>query len=62
MFCCKQGGMLSQVLKALSVVSVLLAGWGFVQGDIWLASTQWLLIALIFSSWAIYLKLEEGKK
>jgi len=55
---CKQGKMCSQVLKATSVVCVLLAGWGFAQGDVWLASTQWLLIALVLGVWAIYLKIE----
>ena len=61
MFCCKQDKMFVMVAKALSLVSVLLAAWGFAWGDVWLASTQWLLIALVFSTWAIYLKLEEKK-
>ena len=50
--------MISQVLKAVSVVCVLLAALGFAWGDVWLASTQWLLIALVFGVWAIYLKIE----
>ena len=55
---CKQGKMLSQILKAVSVACVFFAAWGFAQGDVWLASTQWLLIALVFGVWAIYLKIE----
>jgi len=56
---CEHGKMPSKIAKALSVIAVLLAAWGFVQQDVWLASTQWLLIALVFGTWAIYLKLDE---
>jgi len=40
-----------------AVVSVILAGVGWLGTDIWLASTQWLLVALVLGAFAIYLKL-----
>jgi len=40
-----------------SVFSVLFAAEGWLGPDIWLASTQWLLVALVLVAFAIYLKL-----
>lgn len=40
-----------------SVVAVLLAAEGWIGPDIWLASTQWLLVALVLAAFAIYLRL-----
>jgi hypothetical protein len=48
---------LSKYLTYGAVVAVLLAAEGWVGPDIWLASTQWLLIALVLVAFAIYLKL-----
>lgn len=48
----------SQILMGLSVLAVVLAGWGFAVADIWLASTQWLLVAAIIACFGIYIKLE----
>lgn len=48
----------SQVLVALAVVAVGLAGIGYLGTDIWLASTQWLLVAAVLALFGIYLKLE----
>lgn len=48
---------LSQILILGAVVSVALAGVGYVGIDIWLASTQWLLVASVSALFAIYLKL-----
>lgn len=39
-----------------SVVSVVLAGVGYLGTDIWLASTQWLLVAAVLALFGIYLK------
>ncbi len=41
----------------VSVLSVILAGVGAMGTDIWLASTQWLLVAAILALFGIYLKL-----
>jgi hypothetical protein len=46
----------SQVLMAGAVVSVILAGVGWLGTDIWLASTQWLLVAGVLALFGIYLK------
>jgi hypothetical protein len=47
----------SRYLTYGAVLAVLLAGEGWVGPDIWLASTQWLLVALVLVAFAIYLKL-----
>ncbi len=41
-----------------AVGSIVLAGVGWVGTDIWLASTQWLLVALVLAAFGIYLKLK----
>lgn len=43
---------------ALAVVAVILAGIGYLGIDIWLASTQWLLVAAVLALFGVYLKLE----
>lgn len=47
---------LSTVLVAGAVIAVVLAVIGAVGQDIWLASTQWLLIAAVLVGLGIYLK------
>jgi len=47
----------SQVLVAGAVISVILAGIGYLGVDIWLASTQWLLVAAVLALFGIYLKM-----
>lgn len=49
---------ISQVLMSLAVVAVVAAGWGFLVSDIWLASTQWLLIAAVLAAFGLYAKME----
>lgn len=44
----------------LSIVCVVLALVGSLGVDLWLASTQWLLIALLLVSFAIYFLVEAG--
>lgn len=47
----------SKVLIAGAAVAVVLSGIGYLGYDIWLASTQWLLVAAVLSLFAIYAKL-----
>jgi len=49
---------LAKVLMGASMAAVLLAAVGWMGTDIWLASTQWLLIAAILACFGIYIKLE----
>lgn len=46
----------SQLLMAGSVIAVLLAALGYTGTDIWLASTQWLLVAAVLALFGIYTK------
>lgn len=48
----------SQVLVSGSAIAVLLAGLGYLGTDIWLASTQWLLVAAVLAILGVYTKLE----
>lgn len=45
----------SQILMLGALVSVLLSAFGWVGSDIWLASTQWLLVATVLALFGIYL-------
>lgn len=40
-----------------AIVAVLLAAEGWIGPDIWLASTQWLLVAAVLGLFGVYLKL-----
>lgn len=46
----------SQVLVVASVACVIFAGYGFLFGDVWLASTQWLIAAAVLGAWAVWVK------
>lgn len=49
---------LSLPLFLLSLVPLGLAAYGaFAANDIWLASTQWLLVALVLGVYSVYTKL-----
>lgn len=48
---------LSQILIGGAVISVILAGVGYMGIDIWLASTQWLLVAAVLALFGVYTKL-----
>ncbi len=50
--------MMSQVLMGLALVAVILSAIGSLGSDIWLASTQWLLVAAVMALFGIYLKVE----
>lgn len=49
----------SKVLIILALVAVLAAAWGFLFADIWLASTQWLLIAIVLVAFGLYTRMEK---
>lgn len=46
----------SQILMSASLISIVLAGVGYLGTDIWLASTQWLLVAVVLALFGVYLK------
>ena len=47
----------SQIFVGVAVLSVVLAGIGYLGTDIWLASTQWLLVAAVLALFGIYAKM-----
>ncbi|MFV1917104.1 MAG: hypothetical protein ACC618_01275 [Patescibacteria group bacterium] len=49
--------LVSQILMGSAVISVLLAGIGYLGIDIWLASTQWLIVAAVLALFGVYLKM-----
>ena len=44
-------------LVGLSAIAVILSIIGAFGTDIWLASTQWVLIATVLAIWAVYIKI-----
>jgi len=48
---------LSQVLMVSSLVCVVFSAIGYLGYDIWLASTQWLLVASVLALFGVYTKL-----
>lgn len=54
----KNFGLVSKVLIWGAVVSVVFSGIGSLGTDIWLASTQWLLVAAVLALFGVYTKLE----
>lgn len=49
---------ISQLLISLSALAIVAAGWGFLVADIWLASTQWLLVAAVLAVFGLYTRME----
>lgn len=49
---------LSKYLMYGAVIAVLFSAEGWLGTDIWLASTQWLLVASVLGLFAVYLKLD----
>jgi hypothetical protein len=47
----------SDLLILASVAAVVLSATGYLWQDIWLASTQWLLVAAILALFGVYFKL-----
>jgi len=52
----KDAQQLSQALMVGSVVAIVFAALGATGTDIWLASTQWLLVAVVLIGFGIFLK------
>lgn len=52
----KDRSMFSQILIGGAVLAVILAATGYMGVDIWLASTQWLLVAAVLALFGLYLK------
>ena len=50
----------SQLLVSGSVIAILLATLGYLGIDIWLASTQWLIVAAVLGILGVYAKLESN--
>lgn len=53
--------LVSQILIGGATISVLLAAVGYLGTDIWLASTQWLLVAAVLALFGVYLKMSSLK-
>ena len=49
--------MMSQVLMGGAAIAVILAGVGYLGTDIWLASTQWLLVAIVLALFGMYARM-----
>jgi uncharacterized membrane protein len=54
----QNNNMFSQVLMGGALLSVVLSAIGYLGTDIWLASTQWLLVAAVLALFGIYMKVE----
>lgn len=52
----KDSELVSQIFMGAAAISVLFAAIGYTGSDIWLASTQWLLVAAILALFGIYFK------
>lgn len=48
--------LVSRVLIFTSFVAVVFSGIGYLGTDIWLASTQWLIVATVLALFGIYFK------
>lgn len=46
--------LISQILMGGALISVLLSAIGYMGTDIWLASTQWLLVATVLALFGVY--------
>ena len=47
---------MAKVCLYASVIAVLLSIWGAAFGDVWLGSTQWVLVAATLGIYAVYFK------
>ncbi|QLG69963.1 MAG: hypothetical protein CH104c_0733 [Candidatus Woesebacteria bacterium] len=55
----KDKKLLSDVLMVGAAISVVFSAIGYLGTDIWLASTQWLLVASVLALFGVYFKPEE---
>lgn len=44
----------THLLVALSFLATIFAIYGYYGADIWLASTQWIIVAILLGVWAIF--------
>ncbi|MCL4382887.1 MAG: hypothetical protein M1575_04020 [Patescibacteria group bacterium] len=51
----------ARVLMAASVLALIMAGVGAAGTDFWLASTQWLLIAIFLAVAGVFVIIETGR-
>ncbi|MBI3397532.1 hypothetical protein HY045_03590 [Candidatus Woesebacteria bacterium] len=58
MFNKKNLELLSKVLMSGSLAAVVFSAVGYTGTDIWLASTQWLLVAAVLALFGVYCRLE----
>lgn len=49
----------SQFFMGGAVIAVLLSAIGYLGMDIWLASTQWLLVAVVLALFGVYVKTDK---
>ena len=49
--------LISQLFMGGAFIAVLFAAIGYTGNDIWLASTQWLLVALVLSVFGLYTRM-----
>ncbi len=49
----------SRLLVGLSVLGIIFAAVGTFVQDVWLASTQWLLISVVLVGFSVYVRMEE---
>lgn len=54
----KDKPMLARLLFYLSIMASIMAGIGATGNDIYLASTQWLLVSGVLALWAVFLLVE----
>lgn len=54
----KDKPMVAKMLEIGSIVAVIFSVIGALWADVYLASTQWLLVALVLGIWGIYLLVE----
>jgi len=47
-----------KALIYLSILSVVFALFGALGSDLWLASTQWMLVGLILAIWGVFVLIE----
>ncbi|KKU04220.1 MAG: hypothetical protein UX88_C0002G0037 [Candidatus Woesebacteria bacterium GW2011_GWC2_47_16] len=47
---------LSQALMGGAVIAIVFAAIGYLGTDLWLASTQWLLVAAVLALFGVYAK------
>lgn len=50
---------LGDFLVVISIIAVILSIVGALGFDLWLASTQWILVAAVLAIWAVYVKIRD---